>query len=146
VGYRPHGIDAVVIDYTPSAFFLQPPLRNVRTCLINLGREDDLYAAQIRAGKTHHGRLTAKIGHARIRRAERAIEAAVDKVVAMGAPDLPRSPTKSPGGCHAIPRSEGTSLVIPFDEHGFLRWERRALPELAGGRLDRDTTSRAGRR
>jgi glycosyltransferase involved in cell wall biosynthesis len=106
-----HSIDAVVIDYTPSAFFLRLPLGNVRTCLINLGREDDFYAEQIRAGGTHHGRLTAKISHARLRRAERAIEAAVDKVVAIGEPDLPRSRTRSP-----------SAVVTPFLDPKKPRW------------------------
>jgi glycosyltransferase involved in cell wall biosynthesis len=90
-----HQIDALVIDYTPSAYFLQLPLRNVRTCLIKLDREADFYAERIRFGKTHHGRLAARISHARVWRAERAIEASVDKVVALAAPDLPRLRTRS---------------------------------------------------
>jgi glycosyltransferase involved in cell wall biosynthesis len=94
-GVAAYGIDTVVIDYTPSAHFLQLPLRNVRTCLIKLDREADFYAELIRCGKTHHGRLTGKVSHARVSRAERAIEASVDRVVAIGEPDLPRSRTRS---------------------------------------------------
>jgi glycosyltransferase involved in cell wall biosynthesis len=90
-----HQIDTLVIDYTPSAYFLELPLRNARTCLIKFDREADFYAEQIRFGRTHHGRLPAKISHARVSRAEREIEASVDKVVAIGEPDLPRSRTRS---------------------------------------------------
>ena len=138
-----YGIDTVVIDYTPSAYFLRLPLRNVRTCLIKLDREADFYAEQIRFGRTHHGRLTARISHARLLRAERAIEASVDRVVAIGEPDLPRSKTRSAAVGHAVPRSEGTALVVPIVEDSVFRWERRAPPELAGGRVDRDTTRSA---
>jgi glycosyltransferase involved in cell wall biosynthesis len=63
--------------------------------LIKHNREADFYAEQIRFGKTHHGRLTARISHARLVRAERAIEASVDRVVAIGEPDVPRSRTRS---------------------------------------------------
>jgi glycosyltransferase involved in cell wall biosynthesis len=110
-----YGIDTVVIDYTPSAYFLQLPLRNVRTCLIKLNREDDFYAEQIRLAKTHHGRLTASISYARLRRAERAIEASVDKVVAIGEPDLPRSRTRSPA-----------VVVTPFLNPRKPRWSYRS--------------------
>jgi glycosyltransferase involved in cell wall biosynthesis len=110
-----YGIDTVVIDYTPSAYFLRLPLRNVRTCLIKLNREADFYAEQIRLGKTHHGRLTAKISHARLQRAERAIEASVDKVVAIGEPDLPRSWTRS-----------AAVVVTPFLDPREPRWSYRS--------------------
>jgi glycosyltransferase involved in cell wall biosynthesis len=110
-----YAIDTVVIDYTPSAYFLRLPLRNVRTCLIKLNREADFYAEQIRLGKIHHGRLTAKISHARLRRAERAIEASVDKVVAIGEPDLPRSRTRS-----------AAVVVTPFLNPKEPRWSYRS--------------------
>jgi glycosyltransferase involved in cell wall biosynthesis len=110
-----YGIDILVIDYTPSAFLLQLPVRAVRTCLIKLNSEADFYAEQIRAGKTHHGRLTARISHTRMRRAERAIEARVDKVVAIGEPDLPRSKTRS-----------SAVVVTPFLEPKEPRWSYRS--------------------
>jgi glycosyltransferase involved in cell wall biosynthesis len=110
-----YGIDTVVIDYTPSAYFLRLPLRNVSTCLIKLDREADFYAEQIRFGKTHHGRLTARISHARLVRAERAIEASVDQVVAVGEPDLPRSGTRS-----------AAVVVTPFLDPKEPRWSYRS--------------------
>ena len=109
-----YGVDTVVIDYTPSAYFLRLPLRNVRTCLIKLDREADFYAEQIRFGRTHHGRLTARISHARLLRAERAIEASVDRVVAIGEPDLPRSRTRS------------VAVVTPFLDPKEPRWSYRS--------------------
>jgi glycosyltransferase involved in cell wall biosynthesis len=106
-----YGIDTVVIDYTPSAYFLRLPLGNVRTCLIKFDREADFYAERIRYGRTHHGRLTARISHARLLRAERAIEAAVDRVVAIAEPDLPRSRTRS-----------AAVVVTPFLDSRQPRW------------------------
>ncbi len=62
----------------------------------------------------HHGRLTARISRARLLRAERAIEASVDRVVAIGEPDLPRS------------RARSAAVVTPFLDPKEPRWSYRS--------------------
>ena len=86
---KAYSIDVVVIDYHPSALFLRLPLSGVRTALIKLNREGDFYRDLIRFGRTHHGPLTAAISLRRLRRFERQTDRRVDKLIVIGAPDLP---------------------------------------------------------
>jgi len=94
-----YGIDALVIDYHPSALFLRLPRTDIPTVLISLNREGDFYSDQIRLGHTYHGSLTAAVSLHRARRFERHVHAVVDKVVTIGKPDLPRHKVRSPPVC-----------------------------------------------
>jgi hypothetical protein len=96
---RGYGIDVLIIDYHPSALFLNLPRKDVRTALISLNREGDFYSDQIRLGQTHHGSLTSGISLARARRWERRIDGAVDQLIAIGPPDLPKHWMRRPPVC-----------------------------------------------
>jgi hypothetical protein len=92
-------IDAIVIDYLPSALFLRLPRSDAKTLLISLNREGNFYEDIIRMGKTEHSAFTAGISLARARRWERRTYAAVDQVVTIGRPDLPQSGLRRPAVC-----------------------------------------------
>ncbi len=94
-----YGIEVVVIDYHSSALFLKLPLTGARTAVVKLNREGEFYSDLIRAGNTRHGSLTRGISLRRAQRFERRVDQTVDKVVVIGAPDLPRYPVRSPPAC-----------------------------------------------
>lgn len=96
---RSYSIDALVIDYHPSALFLKLPRTDVRTAIIGLNREGDFYRDQIELGQTHHGSLTAPISLYRSRQFERRTNSSVGKVITIGSPDLPKNGVKSPAVC-----------------------------------------------
>jgi hypothetical protein len=87
-----HAIDVVVIDFHQSALFLKLPLKNARSVVIGLNREGDFYKDMLDMGLSHHGSLTGPISLMRCRNFEKRINRAVDKVVTIGAPDMPRYP------------------------------------------------------
>ena len=116
---KAYAIQVVVIDYHPSALFLKLPLEGVRTALIKLNREGDFYADLIQAGKTHHGSITRGISLRRARRFERDTDRLVDKVIVIGAPDLPTSRVRSAPVC-----------ISPFLDRRSEQWRYSGRGEL----------------
>jgi glycosyltransferase involved in cell wall biosynthesis len=96
---RAYSIDVVVIDYLPSALFVHLPRGDAKTVLINLNREGDFLRDRIRLGHSPHGKFAAAVSLSRTRRFERRTAAAVDQVVAIGPPDLPKHKVRRPPIC-----------------------------------------------
>jgi glycosyltransferase involved in cell wall biosynthesis len=91
-----HGIDVVVIDYLPSALFVELPRRDVGTALIGLNREAEFYGDMLRLGLSHHGPLTSRISHFRFKERDRRLQRSVDKFIAISPRDLPQGELPSP--------------------------------------------------
>jgi glycosyltransferase involved in cell wall biosynthesis len=94
-----YGIEALVIDYFPSALYIHLPRADIATVLITLNREGDFYRDQIRLAATRRGSLHRLISLYRWRRRERKTYAAVDKVVTIGPSDLPKHEVRSTPIC-----------------------------------------------
>jgi glycosyltransferase involved in cell wall biosynthesis len=85
----------VVIDYLPSALFLELPRNDAKTVMISLNREAEFYGDMLRLGLSHHGTLTAPISLARFKSKECRLQRSVDKFIAISPCDLPRGRLRS---------------------------------------------------
>lgn len=84
-------IEALVIDYLPSVLFCKDLLRGkLPTVLITLNREGEFYRDLRELGIVIKGKMAGAIAQWRWDRFERWAYRQVDKVVAIGPPDLPR--------------------------------------------------------
>jgi glycosyltransferase involved in cell wall biosynthesis len=83
-------VDHVIVDYLPAVMFWKG-LENlsISKTVVTVNREADLYAETLAFGGYPHGTLTGKISHWRLRNFERRMHKKFDKVVAIGASDVP---------------------------------------------------------
>jgi glycosyltransferase involved in cell wall biosynthesis len=93
------GIQALVIDYSSSAFFIQLPRKDIKTCIIKLNRETDFHIEHIMQGGSIRRAFSLGLRVLRIAWMERKIDRSVGKVIVIGPPDLPRYWTQSPPVC-----------------------------------------------
>lgn len=82
-------IDALVIDYHPSALLIDLAQVNAATVVIGLNREGDFHADMVRRGFTPHSAMSGLLSVSRARAFERQVNATVDQLVVIGRPDAP---------------------------------------------------------
>jgi glycosyltransferase involved in cell wall biosynthesis len=88
---RDWGIDHVLVDYVPATLFWKGLRRlPIAKTVVTVNREADLYAEMLAIGDIpFRGPLSGRVSHWRLKRFEKSVHRTFDKVVAIGAPDLP---------------------------------------------------------
>jgi hypothetical protein len=113
-------IEHVIVDYLPAVLFWQGlETLPIPKTVVTVNREADLYAERLALGYAErlavgvnpYGTVTGKISHRRFRNFERRIHRTFDKVVAIGAPDVPPY----------LPRHK-TAVVTSWLDESSRRW------------------------
>jgi glycosyltransferase involved in cell wall biosynthesis len=94
-----HAVDALIIDYPPTAQFMTLPRTDVQTFLVWHNRQGDIYKSWLQQGRSHHGKFTGPISLQRYRAFEKRASRAVDQVIVISPADVPDYGLKRPPVC-----------------------------------------------